>query len=168
MANAGSIVPTHAALTPTEDGYSLSAEFTVDLGSRMESAAAHGVPLYFSLDFTLERTVRFWLDEHIVTRTLNYRLAFSSLTRQYRLTTGSLNQNFASLEDALRVIGRIASLPVAEKSALKPGETYQAAVRLALDRSQLPKPFQVDAITDRDWQVEAKTLRWKFVATEAK
>jgi hypothetical protein len=37
-------------------------------------------------------------------------------------------------------------------------------VRLALDRSQLPKPFQVDAITDRDLQVETTVLRWQFVA----
>jgi hypothetical protein len=37
-------------------------------------------------------------------------------------------------------------------------------VRLALDRSQLPKPFQVDAIVDRDLQVEAKVLRWQLTA----
>jgi hypothetical protein len=64
----------------------------------------------------------------------------------------------------LRVVGRIAALPVVEKDAIKAGESYEAAVRLALDRSQLPKPFQVDAITDRALQVEAKVLRWQFVA----
>ena len=50
------------------------------------------------------------------------------------------------------------------RDRIKAGETYEAAVRLALDRSQLPKPFQVDAITDRDLHVDTKALRWQFIA----
>ena len=163
-AQAGSIEPKRATLTAGEDGYTLSAEFAVELGTRLEEAVARGVPLYFNLEFVLERSRKYWVNEHITARTLSYRLAYSSLTRQYRLTTGNLHQNFGSLGEALRVIGRIAALPVLDKDALKAGESYEAAVRLALDRSQLPKPFQVDAITDRDLQVEAAVLRWKFVA----
>jgi hypothetical protein len=164
VAQAGSIEPTRAALTPGDDGYTLSAEFSLDLGNRLEDAVARGVPLYFNLEFVLERPRKYWVNEHVVTRRLGYRLSYSSLTRQYRLTTGNLHRNFGSLAEALRVIGRIAALPVTDKEAIKAGESYEAAVRLALDRSQLPKPFQVDAITDRDLQVEAKVLRWQFVA----
>jgi hypothetical protein len=167
MAHAGSIEPKHAALTPGEDGYTLSAEFTLDLGNRLEDAVARGVPLYFNLEFVLERPRKYWVSEHVTTRSLTYRLAYNSLMRQYRLTTGHLHQNFGSLQEALRVIGRIAALPVVDKDAIKAGESYEAAVRLALDRSQLPKPFQVDAITDRDLQVDTKVLRWQFVAPVA-
>ena len=164
FARAGSIEPQRAALIPGEDGYTLSAEFKVDIGHRLEDAVARGVPLYFKLEFVLERSRKYWVNEHITTRSLGYRLAYSSLTRQYRLSTGNLHQNFGSLEEAMRVVGRIAALPVLDKDALKAGETYEAAVRLALDRSQLPKPFQVDAIVDRDLQVEAKVLRWQLNA----
>jgi hypothetical protein len=164
VAQAGSIEPKRAALTPGDDGYTLSAEFSLDLGNRLEDAVARGVPLYFNLEFVLERSRKYWVNEHVTSRSLTYRLSFSSLTRQYRLSTGNLHQNFGSLEEALRVVGRIAALPVLEKDALKNGESYEAAVRLALDRNQLPKPFQVDAITDRALQVEAKVLRWQFVA----
>lgn len=164
LAQAGSIEPKQATLNPGEDGYTLSAEFAVDLGNRLEEAVTRGVPLYFNLEFVLERNRKYWVNEHIATRTLHYRLAYSTLTRQYRLSAGSLHQNFPSLGEALRVIGRIAALPVAEKGALKTGETYEAVVRLSLDRSQLPKPFQVDALTDREWQVDAKSHRWQFVA----
>lgn len=163
-AHAGSIEPTRAALSPGDEGYTLSAEFAIDLGGRLEEAVARGVPLYFNLEFILERHRKYWVNEHIVSRSLTYRLAYSSLTRQYRLTTGNLHQNFASLAEAMRVVGRIAALPVADRDALKNGESYEAAVRLALDRSQLPKPFQVDAITDKGLQVEAKVLRWHFTA----
>jgi len=163
-AQAGSIEPKRAALTPNEDGYALSAEFSVDLGNRLEDAVARGVPLYFNLEFVLDRPRKYWVSEHITTRSLTYRLAYSSLMRQYRLSTGNLHQNFGSLGEALRVVGRIAALPVVDKDLVRPGETYEAAVRLALDRSQLPKPFQVDALTDSALHVDAKVLRWQFVA----
>ncbi|MCX7148905.1 MAG: DUF4390 domain-containing protein [Rhodocyclales bacterium] len=164
---AGSIEPKRAALTPGEDGYTLSAEFAIDLGNRLEDAVARGVPLYFNLEFVLERGRKYWVNEHIVTRTLTYKLAYSSLMRQYRLSTGNLHQNFGSLAEAMRVVGRIAALPVVDKNLIQPGEPYEAAVRLSLDRSQLPKPFQVDAIMDRDLQVDTKVLRWHFVAGSA-
>ncbi|MDK9703417.1 MAG: DUF4390 domain-containing protein [Sulfuritalea sp.] len=163
-AQAGSIVPKGAALSPNEDGHALSAEFAIELGNRLEDAVARGVPLYFNLEFVLERPRKYWVSEHIATRSLTYKLAYSSLMRQYRLTTGNLHQNFGSLGEALRVIGRIAALPVVDKDVLKPGETYEAAVRLSLDRSQLPKPFQVDALTDKALHVEAHVLRWQFTA----
>jgi len=164
LAMAGSIVPTRAAITAADDSYVLAAEFAVNLGARFEDAVVHGVPLYFNLEFVLERPRKYWLNEHIITRTLSYRLTYSSLMRQYRLTTGNLHQNFATLTDALRALSRVSALPVSDRDKLKPGENYEAALRLSLDRSQLPKPFQVDAITDRDWQVESTVWRWKYTA----
>ena len=164
--HAGSIEPVSARLGIGDDGYVLAAEFSVDLGARLEDAVARGVPLYFILEFTLERNRKYWLNEHVASVTINYRLAYNALTRQYRLSRGGLHQSFDTLTDALRVLGRAVALPVADKGTLKSGETYSAAVRLSLDRNQLPKPFQVDAISNRDWHVDAKTLRWQFVHSE--
>jgi hypothetical protein len=164
---AGSIEPVNARLSAGDDGYVLTSEFAIDLGVRLEEAVSRGVPLYFNLEFTLDRDRWYWLNEHVAGVTINYRLAYNALTRQYRLSSGGLHQSFATLTEALRVMARTASLPVADKGILKPGETYAAALRLSLDRNQLPKPFQVDAIANRDWQVDARTLRWQFVYSEA-
>lgn len=163
-AQAGSIEPQRAALTLGEDGYVLSADFAIDLGSRLEEAVARGLPLYFVVEFDLTRSRWYWSSEHVADRRLEYRLAYNALTRQYRLSLGSLHQSFESLSEALRVISRIVALPVADKGVLKPGESYSAALRLSLDRSQLPKPLQVDALANREWQVDTKVLRWQFVA----
>jgi hypothetical protein len=163
-AQAGSIEPQRAALTLGEDGYVLSADFAIDLGSRLEEAVARGLPLYFVVEFDLTRSRWYWSSEHIADRRLEYRLAYNALTRQYRLSLGSLHQSFDSLSEALRVISRIVALPVADKGALKAGETYNAALRLSLDRSQLPKPLQVDALANREWQVDTRVLRWQYVA----
>lgn len=168
LAWGAAIEPQQAALTPTDDGYALSAEFTLDLGSRLEEAVTRGVPLYFVLEFDLTRPRWYWSNEHVAARKLEYRLAFNALTRQYRLSVGGLHQNFATLGEALRVISHIVTLPVADKAAVKPGETYQAALRLSLDRGQLPKPLQLDAFANRDWQLDAKVLHWQFVPAEAK
>lgn len=163
VAYAGSIEPKKATLSQSEDGTVLSAEFAIDLGPRLEEAVSRGVPLYFVLEFELTRPRWYWANEYIVNRGLTYRLSYTALTRQYRLSTGHLHRNFDTLNEALRVIAHIVDLPVAERGLLKAGETYNAGVRLALDRNQLPKPFQVDAIANKDWQIDTRVLRWTYV-----
>jgi hypothetical protein len=165
---AAGIEPQQAQLVATEDGYALSAEFKVDLGPRLEEVVMRGVPLTFSLEFDLTRPRWYWISEHIAARRIDYRLSYNALTRQYRISVGALHQSFFSLTDALRVISRIVALPVVGRGALRNGETYNAALRLTLDRSQLPKPLQVDALANRDWQIDAKVQRWTFVPTEAR
>lgn len=161
---AGRIEPSSARLSAGDDAYVLSAEFDIDLGSHFEDAVSRGVPLYFVLELEITRQRWYWPNEHIAGRSVSYRLAYIPLTRQYRLSIGgALHQNFASLSEALRVMGRVAALRVADKGALKLGETYQVALRLALDRQQLPKPLQVDGIGNKDWQVEARVWHWQFV-----
>lgn len=168
IVHAGSIEPVRASLLPTDDGYALSAEFTVDLGHRVEEAVARGIPLYFILEFELTRARWYWTSEKVAERVINYRLSYHPLTRQYRLATGSLYRSFDTLDDALYAMRRVAALPVAERGALKAGESYQAAVRLSLDRGQLPKPFQLDAIGNRDWDITSHVFRWQIPAGEAK
>jgi len=161
---AGGIEPKSALLVPDERGLALDAEFAIDLGPRLEEAVGRGVPLYFRFEFELTRKRWYWVvDEHVAGRVLNFRLSYHALTRQYRLTLGNLHQSFDALDEALRVLGRVGQLHVIDKAELAVGEPYRAAVRLSLDRSQLPKPLQIDALADRDWRVEAKTLHWDFV-----
>lgn len=163
---AAGIEPKSAALVPDERGLALTAGFDVQIGPRLEDAVSRGVPLDFRFEFVLTRKRRYWIDEHVAGRVVNYRLGYQALTRQYRLSLGSLHQNFDSLDEALRALGRIAQLHVVDQRLLIPGETYSAAVRLSLDHGQLPKPLQIDALADRDWRVEAKTLHWDFVQGE--
>lgn len=159
--HAGSIEAERGALLVTEEGYALAADFKIDLGPRVEEALNHGVTLHFKLEFELTRSRWYWAAEHVAGLTLNYRLYYTPLTRQYRLGSGSFYRNFDTLEEALRTLSRVTSLPVGDKSLLKSGEAHQAAVRLSLDRSQLPKPLQLDAIGNRDWDIMSKTYRWQ-------
>jgi hypothetical protein len=62
----------------------------------------------------------------------------------------------------LGVLARLRNWVVADKAQLKAGEPYNAALRLKLDLTQLPKPFQVTAIGNKDWNLTAEVKRWSF------
>ena len=167
-AQAGSIEPRHAELIADDEGYSIAAEFGIALGPRLEDAIAKGVPLHFRFEFALTQKRWYWVDGHVAGRVVHYKLGYQALTRQYRLSLGNLHQNYATLEEALHALGHIARLHVIDKPLVKAGETYQAAVRLSLDHTELPKPLQVDALGDRDWRIETSPLRWNFTPGEDK
>lgn len=162
---AGNIEIRNPQLLAYEDGYALSADFSIDFSSRLEEAIEKGITLYFVLDFELERPRWYWMDDKVSTRSQVWRLSYHALTRQYRLSSGALHQSFESLDSALRMLSRVRNWVVVEE-ALKPGDTYEAALRMRLDISQLPKPFQVSALTSREWNLNSDWLRWKFVVPQ--
>lgn len=151
------------ALGAGDDGYVLSADFAFELPARLEEAATRGVVLPFVIDFEVTRRRWWWLDETVASRSQTFRLSYHALTRQYRLSVGALHQSFASLDDALRLLSRLRQWPVLDRHQLRPGETYEAALRLRLDTSQLPKPFQISALANRDWTLTSDWVRWSFV-----
>jgi len=152
-----------ATLQLTDDAYELSAEFDVRFTPATLEAINKGLPLYFVTEFEISRPRWYWLDETIVRMELPYKLSYNALTRQYRLSVGPLFQNFDSLQEAMKVIARINRRPVARKDALEKGEEYVAALRMRLDTSQLPKPFQVDALTSREWNLNSDWHSWKVI-----
>ncbi len=147
-----------------DDGYQLSTDIGVTLTQRLADAVMRGVPLYFVLEFEISRPRWYWLDEDVIERSQTYRLSYHALTRQYRVSTGALHQSFETLDEALKLIGRLRSWTVVDYGRLKPGESYVAALRLRLDVTQLPKPFQLSAIGNRDWTLESDWQRWGFTA----
>jgi len=159
-ARAENIEVKSAAVALREDGYSLDADFEIALTPTLEDILAKGVPLNFLLELELIRPRWYWLNERVVSVTQQYKLSYNPLTRQYRISIGTLYQNFATLTEAVRFLGRLRNALVAEKSALQTGQTYQGAVRLRLDVSQLPKPFQITALGSRDWNIGSEWYRF--------
>lgn len=151
-------------LVAGDDGYVLSADFRLELTPRLEEAVTKGVVLYFVAEFELTRERWYWLDEKLSTRSLTYRLSYHALTRQYRLSTGGLHQSFATLSEAVQVLARLRNWLVIERGdKVKPGETYDAALRLRLDVNQLPRPFQITALGNKDWNLASDWKVWQAV-----
>ncbi len=154
----------NVALTQGDEQYVLHADIIAELTPLLADVVSRGVSLYFVTEFELSASRWYWLDEEISTRTLTYRLSYQSLTRQFRLTTGALHQNFGSLDEALRTMLRIRNWGVAERNALRVGRSYNAALRFRLDVGELPKPLQVSAFGSKDWNLSSDWYRWTFVA----
>ncbi len=162
VAVAGGIEIRSAGVVPGEDAFLLDADMSIELSPVLEDVVSRGVPLHFVVEFEINRPRWYWFDDKVAARTQNYRLSYHALTRQYRLSTGLLHQNFASVEEALRIISRLRQWPVADRSQLQPGESYEAALRLRVDLTQLPKPIQVSAIGSSEWALGSDWLRWRF------
>jgi len=158
------VIPVKAAELRIEDGeVLLTADFDLSFNPTLEEALQNGIPLYFVLEFELARSRWYWFDEKVAQTAITYRVSYTALTRQYRVSSGLLAQTFNTLEEVQRYVGRVTSRPVAAASALSKDTRYDAAVRLRLDINQLPKPFQVNALASREWTLASDWHRWSFV-----
>jgi Domain of unknown function (DUF4390) len=149
-----------AELRAVEDGLMLDADFDFELTPRLAEVVAGGVPLYFRVDFELTRRRWYWFDETAASTRLQARLSYHALSRQYRLSTGALQQSFATLEEALNVLRRLRNWLVVDRTVTFSDADYEAAVRMRLDTTMLPKPFQVSALTSRELQLESHWRRF--------
>jgi hypothetical protein len=151
------ITVTSAALEQAEEGYRLDAELDFGLTPTLEDAINKGVPLYFSLDYEVVRPRKYWFDATEVEGAKQWKISYNALTQQYRLAIGSFYQNFQTLDEARRLLSRQRVLIIGngDKNALKKNTLYKVSVRMRLDVQQLPKPFQVNALGSRDWNLSS-------------
>ncbi len=154
------IVVQSATIQPDDDGWQLQAEFDVQFSPRLEEAVNRGVALYFVVEFELARPRWYWFDDKPVEMSQTYKISYTPLLRQYRLSVGNVYQNFTRFDEVTRVLARLRGWHVADKGALRKDQVYQAGLRMRLDTAQLPKPFQLNAIASRDWTLASDWHRW--------
>ncbi len=160
-AHADTIEIKDVRLEAGDDGWTLRTELALELSGRLEEAVNKGVPLFFNLEFELIRPRWYWLDEKTLQAGQTYKLSYHALTQSYRLSAGTLYQSFATLNEALRLLARPRLFAI-ERQKVTPGESYTAQVRMRLDVTQLPKAFQIDRLTSRDWSLESDWKKFPF------
>jgi hypothetical protein len=172
-----------AEIRANEDGYQLSANYDINLNFVVKQALSRGIPIYFVGEFSLTHA-RWnwlesvqqalssslpgifsggspWLEKEVYSSEQAFKLSYSTLTGRYRISRGALFQNFASLEDALNILARQSSA-VIPAAMMKTEGNYVASTRLRLDIAELPKPLQVNALTDNDWTLDSDWYRWEI------
>lgn len=159
-AQAEEIEVREVALRRVDEGLSLDVDFGFELTPRLADIVANGVPLYFSVEFELTRRRWYWFDDTVASQRLSLRLSYHALSRQYRLSTGLLQQSFPTLEEALNVLSRVRNWVVVDRTVRLSDADYEAAVRMRLDTALLPKPFQLSALTGRDLHLESPWKRF--------
>lgn len=173
--SAAGITISKAEARLTSEGYVLAANFDIQLSNEVEDALRHSVTLNFVGELSLHRSRWYWPDTEIAAYRQTSRLSFNSLTRQYRISRGGLYQSFATLEEALRVLGRMSSAPIDAglldsgddgyfSRLAKKGSRVGASASLRLDVSQLPKPLQINALTSEQWKMQSEQFHWELKA----
>ena len=152
------------AFEPSADGeaWLLSSDFSLTLSPALEDAVNRGVPLYFLVEFELRRSRWYWWDDRAAVATQTHRLSYFALTRQYRVLLNGVSLSFSTLSEALDAMSHLRGWRVMPRERVRPGVSYEGWLRLRLDTDQLPKPFQITALTSRDWNPQSEWKRFNI------
>jgi hypothetical protein len=149
-------------LERVEGDWLLNASFQIELAPGLEDAVQKGVVLYFQTEFELNRSRWYWFDEKSVLSQRQTRLSYQPLTQQYRIASEGFTFSAPTIAEALQAVGSVGGWRVIDGAQLDQSKSYQAGIRMLLDLSKLPKPFQVNALNNRDWNVSSDWFRFPF------
>ncbi|CAB3930893.1 DUF4390 domain-containing protein [Achromobacter insolitus] len=144
----------------------IDADIEFELNSQLREAAQRGVPLYLTADLTITRERWWWFDKSLVDTSRTWRIIYNALTRQWRVGVGELTFPVASLDDAMGVIRHIRNWPVADAGDFDADVLYGGQLRLRLDTSLLPRPFQVNALNSSSWVQATPWMDFTFVLSD--
>ncbi len=168
------------SLSQAADGaWLIDADVQVTLSPVLVDALKRGVPLVFVAEFDIFKKRWYWFDEKIFGQARAVRLAYHSVAQQYRVTHGDQQVNaFANLDEALAAalhLKQWALMPTPGEMPLtdrlqeikKAPDAYELRLRIRLDSGQLPKPLQVNALTNRDWNLSSDWVRPRLMMAPA-
>ena len=133
----------------------ISIEFAarLNLPRAVEDAMQRGVPVYFVAEAQLLRNRWYWRNERVARVQRSWRVVYQPLTGVWRVGLGGLNQNHASLAEALASASRSAGWKLADTSQIDPDKSYYLEFSYRLDSSQLPGPMQFGLGGQGEWAV---------------
>jgi len=149
-------------LEKVDNDWLLNATFQIELSPGLEDAVQKGVVLYFQTEFDLTRSRWYWFDEKSALVQRQTRLSYQPLTQQYRIASEGFSFSAKTISEALQAVGSIGGWRVIDNAQLDSNRSYTAALRMTLDLTKLPKPFQVNALNNRDWNVSSDWYRFPF------
>ena len=157
---------TQLRLEHQSDGIFLAANVRIELPPPVEDALTKGVPMFFVAEADVVRHRWYWSDKKVASAQRHMRLAYQLLTRRWRLNVASgvitpnslglaLNLNFETLAEALVSLQRISSWKIADAAQIDRDAIHKVDFRFSLDLTQLPRPFQIGALGESDWNIAA-------------
>jgi hypothetical protein len=155
---------THMQVERSDEGILLSATVKFELPTVIEDALAKGIPMFFVAEAAIYRDRWYWYDKRVAYAARHMRLSFQPLTRRWRLQVSSspignsglvLGQMFDTREEALAAVQRVSRWRIADLTAADPDSTQTVEFRFRLDVSQLPRPFQIGAVGQSEWNISA-------------
>jgi hypothetical protein len=156
LARADGVLLNQLSTERVDDGLALSFSTRFELPKPVEEALAKGVPIYFSAEAAVLRNRWYWRDARVARASRSWRLAWQPLTRQYRVSTGGLNQSYESLAEAVASLRGVSGWRIAEAKDLEDDGRYYLEFSYKLDTSQLPRPMQIGLGAPQGWDLKVE------------
>lgn len=151
-----------------EDGVYLSANVRFELPAVVEDALLKGIAMFFVVEADIYQSRWYWTDRRVASSARTIRLAYQPLMRVWRVNIvngvvqgagglrATLNQNYDTLTDALSAVQRLSRWRVADNADIESDGNYKLEFSYSLDLSQLPRPFQIGVVGQKDWTITAQ------------
>lgn len=149
----------------------MSADVRFELPATLEDALRKGITLYFVTEVEITQERWYFYNQRVARAERHVRLFYQPLTRRWRVNVSpqpfsagglgmSLAQSYDSVEDALVAVRRIVQWRVANASDYNPEAKQTVTLNFKLDLKQLPRPLQIGAAGQSDWNISlTKTQR---------
>ncbi len=142
----------------------LSGKWQFELSAAMQDALLKGIALHFVAEADIIRERWYFYDKRIAHTERHYRLSYLPLTQRWRLNSAnqalsvgglgvSLGQTFDNLEEAVAAMQRLSQWRVAPSAEVETDVAYQLEMKFRLDMTQLPRPMQIGALGQNEWNL---------------
>ena len=154
-----------------ESALYLSGQWHFDLSTALEDALLKGITLYFVTEVDISQERWYVYNQRIGHTERHVRLFYQPLTRRWRVSISpqafnvsglgvSLGQSYDTAEDAMNAVRRIVQWRIANAADYNPEIKQTLAINFKLDLKQLPRPLQIGAAGQSDWNISfSKTQR---------
>lgn len=149
----------------------MSGNWQFELPPTLADALLKGITLYFVTEVEISQERWYVYNQHIARSERYVRLFYQPLTRRWRVNISpqpfnvsglgmSLGQSYDSAEEAMGAVQRIVQWRIANASDYNPDAKQTISINFKLDLKQLPRPLQIGAAGQSDWNIAySKTQR---------
>ncbi|MBQ0130973.1 MAG: DUF4390 domain-containing protein [Comamonas sp.] len=161
--NSTAALPAMQLLRDGED-LLLTADLQWQLPEMVFDALIQGIPVHFVADVEMRRERWYWSDQILLKAQRYLRLSYQPLTRRWRLYIGNqpfegqglglaLTKTYENLQEALYAMQRLVRWRIGPVAELPSQGSALLALRFRMDTSQFPRPLQIGALGQADWNL---------------
>lgn len=153
-----------------ESSVYLSANWNFDLPTVLDDALLKGVALYFVMNAEISQERWYFYNKRISAAEKHIRLYYQPLMRRWRVQVSTvpfsssglgmnIGQSFDSLEEAIAAVRRVSQWRIANTSDVTFDGKQTITLNFRLDLNQLPRPLQIGAVGQSDWNISARKVQ---------
>jgi hypothetical protein len=162
------VLEVRSAYVSVEQGvFLLYARVAYPVNDDIRAALKDGLTLTFDLDVVVDRERRFWMDATVEELKLQRELSYHAVSDRYVTrvfdprTTGE-QHSYATLEEALEVLGTVDAWPILVTPKLSANRQYRVSLRAGIRRGRLSDTLRVLLFWTDDWHRESEWFSWSL------